>query len=54
VSGKISKASVDYRVAPYPGRRRCGNCVMFYGLWCCTLVEGGISPLAVCDRWQAR
>lgn len=52
-TGKVSKASVNYRQADNP-HRSCGTCSMFRAPGACTLVEGIISPDALCNEWDPR
>jgi hypothetical protein len=58
--GKLTRESVAYRDADAGSNRRCGTCGMFRsdtatgGGGSCTLVEGSISPQAVCDRYEPR
>lgn len=52
---KITKPQAHYKPTGGTPQRRCGNCTMFirneYG---CTLVEGHITPSAVCEFWERR
>lgn len=49
---KVSKASVHYKVATESGRN-CGTCSMFMRPDGCTLVDGVIRAVDVCDEWEA-
>lgn len=51
---KVSKASVNYRPAPMGSKSRCGTCSMFRPDGTCTLVEGRINPMDVCDRYEPK
>jgi len=55
-SGKVSKASVNYRPAAQRsnGGKRCGSCSMFRAPAGCTLVAGVIRRGDVCDRWAPK
>lgn len=59
-SGKLTKESVSYRDADGGSNKRCGTCDMFRSDTTtgaggsCSLVEGSISPQAVCDRWESK
>ena len=44
---RLSKEEVNYRQ-----HEQCSTCMFFYPLNSCSLVEGNISPEAVCDKWQ--
>jgi hypothetical protein len=49
---KVSKESVNYRPADDPNQR-CGNCSMFTSETnTCTLVDGAIRAIDVCDEWD--
>lgn len=53
-TGKITKESVNYRVADNASQC-CGTCRMFdYSNNNCTLVRGTIFRTDVCDRWEKR
>ena len=59
-AGKLTQESVHYRDADGGSNMRCGTCDMFRSDTTtgvggsCTIVEGSISPQAVCDRWEAQ
>ena len=50
---KLTKASVNYIKGPV-SRDPCRACTMFRTPISCTLVEGLISPLGHCDRFDAK
>jgi hypothetical protein len=46
---RLSKEEVNYRV-----HEKCKTCTFFYPLNSCEIVEGNISPDAVCNKYQIR
>ena len=54
---KLAKADarVEYRTAdPRDLGRRCGLCSMYRAGMSCTAVAGVISPVGVCNLWEAK
>ena len=43
----LTKESVNYR--PY---EKCSLCMHFYPMNSCEIVDGNISPEAVCTKWE--
>lgn len=49
----LGKEDVNYRYAPNPDEKSCGNCRNYDGNNGCSLVAGLIRPIDVCDEWEA-
>jgi hypothetical protein len=59
MTATLTKRSVDYKRAPRPDERSCGNCDMStfpssVPTGTCDLVLGTISKDAICDRWREK
>lgn len=50
MSDKTTKSEANYRTGA--GRTRCQYCTMFRPPKSCTVVEGDISPQALCDYFE--
>ena len=53
-SGIVAGAGARKDEVRYRQHEKCLSCIHFYGPNSCDIVQGNISPEAVCDRWEVK
>ena len=53
-TGIMPGAGLSKEKANYRHHEQCSSCMNFYPLNSCRIVDGNISPDAVCDHWAIK
>jgi len=53
-TGLVPGAGINKEESGYRQHEKCLSCVHFYGPNSCDIVDGNISPEAVCNRWEVK
>lgn len=51
-TGIVPGAGIPKEQVNYRHHEQCSTCNYFYPLNSCRIVDGNISPEAVCDKWE--
>jgi len=53
-TGLMPGAGLNKEDANYRQHEKCLSCIHFYGPNSCDVVQGNISPEAMCNRWEVK